>query len=60
MKAVAAQEAEESQDPVTRARGRVHVWACARGRTHAMATLLPSMMTCRSSGEPGSLGSFRV
>lgn len=34
--------------------------ARARARTHAMATLLPSMMMCRSSGEPGSLGSFRV
>ena len=28
--------------------------------THAMATLLPSMMMCRSSARPGSLGSDRV
>lgn len=34
------------------------VWA--RARTHAMATLLPSMMMCLRSGEPGSLASFRV
>ncbi|TNN71102.1 hypothetical protein EYF80_018622 [Liparis tanakae] len=31
-----------------------------RLKTHAMATLLPSMMMCLSSWCPGSLGSFSV
>ena len=35
------------------------VGVCGRV-THAMATLLPSMMMCRSSARPGSLGSDRV
>lgn len=29
-------------------------------QTHAMATLLPSMMMCLRSAEPGSLANFRV
>jgi len=32
--------------------------ACVR--TYAMATLLPSMMMCLSSGFPGSFGRFKV
>lgn len=67
MKTVAAQNTPETESQSGQGKTRPSASSEAAtpprwpvNHTHAMATLLPSMMMCLSSGDPGSLGSVRV